>query len=68
MHLQFISFTLSLIDKARDGQLTISEVGDCMTAFAPDLCADVVDAVEAAMEDGEISVMDVINIASSVIA
>lgn len=68
LHLKFMNFAMNLIHKASDGELTLEEVSDCMMEFAPDYFTEFHDAVEKAQQDGRISVMDAINIASSLVA
>ena len=68
LHLQFMSFALSLIDKSRDGSLSVNEVLECLGDFAPEYFADTQQAIEEAQADGHISVMEVFNIVTSLVA
>lgn len=68
LHLKFMNFALSLIDKSCDGSLTVSEVMECLGDFAPDHFADVQQAVEDAQADGQITVMEVFDIVTSLMS
>ncbi len=67
LHLKFMTFVMSLVDKANDGCLTLDEISESMMEFSPDYFTDVNEAVEKAQEDGRITVMEAINIVSSVV-
>jgi len=66
-HLQFMALGVSLVNAASDGQLSLDEVRDCIDSSFPK-ADDVVSAIEDAMEDGRITVMEVLDITSAIIS
>lgn len=67
LHMQFLSMAIKLVDAARDGQVTVDEVIDCLGETFPGL-ENVTEAIDEAMEDGKISVMEVFNIVTSAVS
>ena len=68
LHLQFLSLAMGLVNAASDGQLTMDEIDECLGTSMAEYCADIHDAVDDAMEDGKISVMEVFDIVTTIIA
>ena len=66
-HLQFLSLAMSLVNAASDGRLSLDEIKECVDDSFPQ-SADVIDAIEDAAEDGSISVMEVFDIVTTIIA
>lgn len=65
--MEFMGFAMNLVAASTDGNLSIDEIKECVgDSFEGG--EKVIEAVEEALEDGSISVMEVINIASTVIS
>ena len=66
-HLQFFHVGFELVDKARDGSLTLEEVAETLSDHYPDQFNDVLEQVKKANEDEKYTVTEVIKIISAVV-
>ena len=67
LHMQFLSLSMELVNKSRDGNLTLEEISDSLSDAFPDYCVDIYEAVEEAQEDGVITVWEVFKILTVVV-
>ena len=67
LHMQFLSLSMELVNKSRDGNLTLEEISDSLSDASPDYCVDIYEAVEEAQEDGVITVWEVFKILTVVV-
>lgn len=68
VYMKFMSLAMGLIDKASDGDLTLSEITDCLENTFPEYWDDVHNAVVEAMKDGRIDVWEVMKITTAIVA
>ena len=66
-YVKFMHFASSLMDKARDGKLTLEEISECLRDLSPEHFSDVYVAVKQAQKDGHMTWGECINIASAVV-
>ena len=64
---KFMSLFFALAEKSSDGKLTLDELSECLSEFAPEYFEDVYVEVQAAQEDGVITWGEIMKIASAVI-
>ena len=67
VYMKFLSLAMGLVNAASDGELTLDEIAACMADSFPEYTTDVAAEVSAAMEDGVITVWEVIKILTTVI-
>ncbi len=67
MSMTFMNLLYSLTYKASDGDLTMVEVSECLSAYSPDHFKEIYEIVQEANSDGHISWSEVVKIASAVI-
>ena len=66
-YLKFMNLATLLIDKASDGVLTGAEIEACLAMVFPEDMSRVMEEVDKRMASGSITVMEVFNIATSLI-
>ena len=63
----FLSLIFLIIEKAKDGRITLEEVAEIIREVSPEHFTDVYDEVVKAEEDGHISWSEAVSIALAVI-
>ena len=66
-HLQYFHVFMALVDKARDGHLTIEEIGEVLNDHYPDHFDDMLKEIHKAKEDGHYSVSEIVKIVSAAV-
>ncbi len=67
LHMKFMTLAMALVNEAKDGDLTLDEISQCLQDFSPEYFSDVNDAVHEAQKDGRISVMETFKILTAII-
>lgn len=68
VYMKFLSLALGLVDAAKDGELTLNEISDCVTDTFPDYSHPVLVEVRKATEDGSVSVWEVFKIITAIVS
>ena len=66
-HLQFLNVGMALVDKARDGKVTLEEVAEVLSDAYPDKFNDLLEEVKKANEDDHYSIGEILKILSAAI-
>ncbi len=67
VYMKFLSLALGLVNAAKDGELTLDEISECVTDTFPEYAGSVASEVKNAFEDGSVSVWEVFKIVTAVI-
>lgn len=68
IYMKFMTLAMCLVNSAKDGDLTLEEITTCMAGLFPDKVSSVAIEVKKAMADGKITVWEVFQILTKVIA
>lgn len=65
--LEFMNFTISLIGVSKDGELSLEKIKECVVDSFGEDSSVVLEAISNAFTGDDISIMDIIDIASTAV-